>query len=124
MGNRTTEESYDSSNMLHRLHTRVINTLNQLYQDVNSAGTAAVTTTYDFSSVQGLFGLQSYRESYCLFLYRIGAGLILLSPRAIRWNTPSRCTATDFEAATPRRTCSLRTAITALKCLRRAVVDA
>lgn len=51
MGNRTTEESYDSSNTLHRLHTRVINALNQLYQDVNSAGTAAVTTTYDFSSV-------------------------------------------------------------------------
>jgi RHS repeat-associated protein len=52
MGNRATENSYDPSNVLHRTHTRVINTLNQLYQDVNAAGTAAVTTTYDSNGNQ------------------------------------------------------------------------
>lgn len=48
MGNRTTESSYDPSNSLHRTHTRVINTLNQLYQDINAAGTTSVTTTYAY----------------------------------------------------------------------------
>jgi YD repeat-containing protein len=50
MGNRTAENSYDPSNVLHRTHTRVINTLNQIYQDVNAAGTAAVTTTYAYDN--------------------------------------------------------------------------
>ena len=50
MGNHTAENSYDPSNALHRTHTRVINALNQLYQDVNAAGTAAVTTTYTYDN--------------------------------------------------------------------------
>ena len=48
MGNRTAENAYDPSNVLHRTHTRVINALNQLSQDVNAAGTAAVTTTFGY----------------------------------------------------------------------------
>jgi RHS repeat-associated protein len=48
MGNRTAENAYDPSSNLHRTHTRVINSLNQLYQDVNAAGTAAVTTTFGY----------------------------------------------------------------------------
>jgi RHS repeat-associated protein len=48
MGNRTAENSYDPANALHRTHTRVFNTLNQLWKDVNAAGTAAVTTTLGY----------------------------------------------------------------------------
>jgi YD repeat-containing protein len=50
MGNRTAENSYDPANALHRTHTRVFNTLNQLWQDVNAAGTAAVTTTFGYDA--------------------------------------------------------------------------
>jgi len=50
MGNRTAENTYDPSAVLHRTHTRVINALNQLYQDVNAAGTAAVTTTFGYDN--------------------------------------------------------------------------
>jgi RHS repeat-associated protein len=48
MGNRTAENTYDPSSALHRTHARIFNTLSQLYQDVNSAGTAAVTTTFAY----------------------------------------------------------------------------
>jgi RHS repeat-associated protein len=48
MGNRTAENTYDPSNTLHRTHTRVYNVLDELYQDVNAAGTSAVTTTYAY----------------------------------------------------------------------------
>ncbi len=48
MGNRTEEDSYDPSSTLHRKHTRVINVLNEVYQDINAAGTAAVTTQYGY----------------------------------------------------------------------------
>jgi hypothetical protein len=48
MGNRTAENRYDSSSVLHYTHSRVIDALNQLYQDVNAAGTAAVTTTFSY----------------------------------------------------------------------------
>ena len=48
MGNRTAENTYDPANTLHRTHTRVINTLNQLWKDVNAAGTAAVTTIFGY----------------------------------------------------------------------------
>ncbi len=48
MGNRTAESTYDPSSSLHRAHTRVYNALNELYQDVNAAGTSAVTTTYGY----------------------------------------------------------------------------
>jgi RHS repeat-associated protein len=50
MGNRTTENTYDPSSVLHRTHKRAINTLNQIYQDVNAAGTAAVSTTYTYDN--------------------------------------------------------------------------
>src|SRR5207247_346070 len=50
MGNRTAESSYDPSSVLHRTHTRVHKRLNQLYQDINAANTAAVTTTYGYDS--------------------------------------------------------------------------
>jgi RHS repeat-associated protein len=50
MGNRTAEKTYDPSSVLHRTHTRVYNTLNQLYQDVNAANTSAVTTTYGYDT--------------------------------------------------------------------------
>jgi len=49
-GNRTAENSYDPANALHRTHTRVFNALNELYQDVNAAGTAAVTTTFGYDN--------------------------------------------------------------------------
>jgi RHS repeat-associated protein len=50
MGNRTAEKSYDPSSTLHRSHTRAFNTLNELYQDVNAAGTSAVTTTLTYDN--------------------------------------------------------------------------
>ncbi len=50
MGNRTAENAYDPSNALRRTHTRVFNTLNQLWKDVNAAGTAAVTTTFGYDN--------------------------------------------------------------------------
>jgi RHS repeat-associated protein len=36
--------------VLHSTHTRVINTLNEIYQEINAAGTAAVTTTFGYDS--------------------------------------------------------------------------
>ena len=50
MGNRTAENRYDPSSVLHYTHSRVINALNQLYQDVNAAGTAVVTTTFSYDN--------------------------------------------------------------------------
>ena len=50
MGNRTGESAYDPLSVLSRTRSRVFNTLSQLYQDVGSAGTAAVTTTYGYDS--------------------------------------------------------------------------
>jgi RHS repeat-associated protein len=50
IGNRTAENTYDPSSTLKRTHTRVINALNELYQDVNAAGTAAVTTTSGYDN--------------------------------------------------------------------------
>jgi RHS repeat-associated protein len=49
-GNRTAENTYDPGSTLRRTHTRVINALNQLYQDVNAAGTSAVTTTFGYDN--------------------------------------------------------------------------
>ena len=46
MGNRTAEDVHDPSSVLRRTHTRVFDSLSRLYQDVNAAGTAAVTTTF------------------------------------------------------------------------------
>src|ERR1700722_10039228 len=50
MGNRTAENTYDPSSTLKRTHTRVINTLNEISQDINAAGTAAVTTTLTYDN--------------------------------------------------------------------------
>ena len=50
MGNRTAENTYDPSGNLHRTHTRVFNALNELYEDINAAGTAAVTTTFGYDN--------------------------------------------------------------------------
>jgi YD repeat-containing protein len=50
MGNRTAENTYDPNGTLHRTHSRVFNTLSELYQDINAANTAAVTTTYGYDS--------------------------------------------------------------------------
>jgi RHS repeat-associated protein len=50
MGNRTAENAYDPSGVLHRTHTRVINALNELYQDISAAGTAAVATTFGYDN--------------------------------------------------------------------------
>ncbi len=50
LGNRAAENTYDPSSTLKRTHTRVINTLNELSQEINAAGTAAVTTTLAYDN--------------------------------------------------------------------------
>jgi RHS repeat-associated protein len=50
LGNRTAESAYDPSSVLARTHTRVFNTLSQLYQDIGAANTSAVTTTYGYDA--------------------------------------------------------------------------
>jgi len=50
LGDRTLEDRYDPSNTLHFTHSTPFNTLGELYQDINAAGTAAVTTTYGYDS--------------------------------------------------------------------------
>ena len=50
MGNQTAVNSYDPSSVLHFTHTRVINALNEVYEDISAAGTAAVTTTYGYDN--------------------------------------------------------------------------
>ncbi|MES1263539.1 MAG: hypothetical protein ABUL69_04230, partial [Peristeroidobacter soli] len=50
MGNRIAENAYDPSNALRRTHTRVFNTLNQLWKDVGAAGTTNVTTTFGYDA--------------------------------------------------------------------------
>lgn len=50
MGNRTAESTYDPSNTLATTRSRVYNSLNQLYQEIASAGTAAVATTFGYDA--------------------------------------------------------------------------
>jgi RHS repeat-associated protein len=50
IGNHIAENTYDLAGTLHRTHTRVINALNEVYQDVNAAGTSAVTTTFAYDN--------------------------------------------------------------------------
>ncbi len=50
LGNRTAENWYDPTSTLRRTHTRVFNNLSQLYQEINAAGTSAVTTTLGYDS--------------------------------------------------------------------------
>jgi RHS repeat-associated protein len=49
-GNRSADNTYDPTATLRRTHTRIFNTLSQLYKDINAAGTAAVTTTLGYDS--------------------------------------------------------------------------
>jgi RHS repeat-associated protein len=49
-GNRTAENTYDPSNALRRTHSRIYNTLGQLWKDVNAAGTANVTTVFGYDN--------------------------------------------------------------------------
>ena len=50
LGNRTGQKSYDPGGTLHLTHSRVYNSLSELYQDINAANSAAVTTTYGYDS--------------------------------------------------------------------------
>ena len=50
MGNHTAESVYDPSNALTRTRTQVFNTLSELSQQIGSAGTSAVTTTFGYDS--------------------------------------------------------------------------
>ena len=50
MGNRTAENTFDPNNVLKRTHARVFNTLNQLWKEVNAAGTANVTTVLGYDN--------------------------------------------------------------------------
>ena len=50
LGNRTGTRTYDPSNALSFTRTQVFNTLSELYQQVGSAGTSAVTTTFGYDS--------------------------------------------------------------------------
>lgn len=50
MGNRVAENSYDASGTLFRTHTRVINALDDVYQEIDAAGTPAVTTTFGYDN--------------------------------------------------------------------------
>jgi len=50
MGNRLAEKSYDPNGVLHRTRSRTINALNEVYQEISAAGTAAVTTTYGYDN--------------------------------------------------------------------------
>lgn len=47
-GNRTKEETFDPSSYLVRLQHRAFNTLNQLWKEIGSANTTAVTTTFGY----------------------------------------------------------------------------
>jgi len=49
-GNHLADSVYDPSNALTLARNRVFNTLNELYQQIGSAGTAAVTTTFGYDS--------------------------------------------------------------------------
>lgn len=50
MGNHTAENFYDPSGALARTHSRVYNSLNRLWKDIDAAGTTAVTTTYGYDN--------------------------------------------------------------------------
>ena len=50
MGNRTKEEFFDSSGAPTESRTRQFNSLNQLWKEIGSVGTAAVTTTFSYDN--------------------------------------------------------------------------
>jgi RHS repeat-associated protein len=59
MGNRTADNVYDFSGTRHRTHTRVFNALSELYQDINSANTAAVTTTFGYDGNGNVLSMEA-----------------------------------------------------------------
>ena len=50
MGNRTAESAFDPFSVLSRTRSRAYNTMSQLTQEIGSAGTAAVTTTFGYDT--------------------------------------------------------------------------
>jgi RHS repeat-associated protein len=50
LGNHIAESQYDPSNALTLARNQVFNSLSELYQQIGSAGTAAVTTTFGYDS--------------------------------------------------------------------------
>jgi RHS repeat-associated protein len=50
LGNRTATKTFDPSSALAFTQSQVFNTLGELYQQIGSAGTAAVTTTFGYDS--------------------------------------------------------------------------
>jgi len=50
LGNHVADSVYDPSNALTLARNRVFNSLSELYQQIGSAGTAAVTTTFGYDS--------------------------------------------------------------------------
>jgi RHS repeat-associated protein len=48
LGNRTAENATDPLGTFHRIHTRVFNALSELAEDINAAGSSAVTTTLGY----------------------------------------------------------------------------
>jgi RHS repeat-associated protein len=59
MGNHTAENAYDSTSALKRTHSRVFNTLNQLYQDVNASSTGGAVTSYTYDTNGNLTGVNA-----------------------------------------------------------------
>ena len=49
-GNRIADNTYDASTVQRRTHTRMFNTLSELYQDINAANSSLVTTTYGYDA--------------------------------------------------------------------------
>ncbi|MEP7243583.1 MAG: DUF6531 domain-containing protein, partial [Gammaproteobacteria bacterium] len=50
IGNRTSETTYDAGGVLRTTRSRIINVLNQVYQEIAAAGTAAVTTEFAYDN--------------------------------------------------------------------------
>ena len=59
MGNRIGTNTYDPSGALHRTHTRVINTLDEVAEDINAAGTSSVTTSYGYDDNGNLHAIDA-----------------------------------------------------------------
>jgi RHS repeat-associated protein len=59
MGNRIAESRVDASNTLSLALSRVYNSLNRLAEQIGSAGTAAVTTTYAYDNVGNQIGINA-----------------------------------------------------------------
>jgi RHS repeat-associated protein len=69
LGNRTAEKAYDATGTLHRTHSSVYNALSQLYQDIDSAGTGAVTTSFSYDSEGNPISVNSPLSRTSTYLY-------------------------------------------------------